>query len=579
MNKSAAMIRSIGLLLILIFLSGIHLAAQEQEKPEPPARQTPATAEQTREGQERLPEFELPEFVITGRATFRLPPVQKPKASENYVYVAEVPDKMPAGAREIDTTPVDLPDKSFGEFADTPLLQNGFARLGYGRFNSPHASGWTHFTSGQWDASAQLDYFDTRGFEPFAEGKRFDGRITGGYRFDQAIPFIGGGRTFLTMGLLNNDYYLKQNPIYVPLGFDPLLTGRKLRSGLTEIGLTSGPGLPFDYEFRFGWRGSTIEDEQSAETSDDEITTRLKTLGYISDIRLQSEFLFIVNYLDRVVPSADPNFLRTTVKALVPLAGERLHLELGGSVYYIRPSNADFSTLFKPFGELRFTPAGAISLYARFEPQVLHRSLYQLREMNPYVSASSIIRHAEESVNLSGGIIFTPSKKLQLHGYAAYLEIEDYPTFDLLLERGMFTVDYTGTTSIASLAGEMVYSATSRDLITAQLVIRRAKNSFYETTVPYLPAFEAAAVYTRDFSARIRGSAALEILGARRPNFSGAWNDLDAFANISLDVQYRFHNIMGVYLSVDNMLDHTYSGFIGYPMRPFYIEGGIQLVW
>jgi hypothetical protein len=565
------------IILVVFLMSPVH--TQEQTKPEPPTREAPGTAGESQDRQERLPEFELPEFIITGRATFRLPVVHKPKVDEQYVYVAEIPARMKVTGRELDTTPVDLPSKSFGEFPKLPIIQRGMLRLGYGRFNSPHILGWTNFRGDPWDAALKLRYFGTEGYRSFAEGYDFDVLGTAGYRLQDNLAVMGGARTYLTIGFTNIKYHLRQNPLIPVQEFEQNIWERRYRSGVTEAGISSGTGLPFTYEFNVGWRGSTIEDIDSDPVNDDEVYTRLTTLGYVQDVRITGDFQFIVNYIERIVPTADPNYLRGGLRALIPLVKDRLTVEAGGTVFYTRPSNDEFTTVIKPFADIRYSLLGTLVLYTRYEPEVIHRSLTGLRSMNPFVSAMSAIWHSDETVDVSGGVFYTPSKRLQLHAYVGYQRIKFYPAFDLLLERGMFVVDYRGTTTITSLGTDITYSLSPRDLITTQIVFRQSKNNFYDKTVPYLAPFEIAAVYTREFLPQLRGSVGLELLGDRRATFSGRHDALDAFANVTLDVQYQFHNIIGLYLSIDNMLDHTYDRYISYPARPFYIEGGIQLVW
>jgi hypothetical protein len=580
MTKKYSMIMIIMLFVIIVAIA-LPVSAQEPAKPEPPSRVVQEATEETQDRQNRLPEFELPEFIITGRATFRLPPVHKPKAEEQYVYVAEVPERMSVIGRELDTAPVDIPSKSFGEFPQLPVTQNGMLKLGYGRFNSPHIQGWTNFRTDPWDIAAKVRFYDTIGYEPFAKGYEFDAQATAGYRLPDDMIIIGGGRTYFTLGIINKKYNLKQNPLIVD---DPdetvhAIWKREHRSGYMEAGISSGTMFPFTYEINFGWRGSTIEDVDIDPVNDDEVYTRISTLGYLNNIRVTGDFQFIVNYIERSVPTGDPNYLRGGLKALIPFAGDRLSLEAGVTVFYTRPSNDDFTNITYPFAEIRYSLFPEMVIFGRYSPEVIHRSLMGLRSINPYVSASTMIYHSDKTVDVSGGFFYTPSKKLQLHTYAGYQRIKFYPAFDLLLERGMFVVDYRGTTSIASLGTDVTYAFSPKDLITAQVILRKSKNNHYDKVVPYLAPVEAAAMYTRELLPRLRGTVGLEMLGARRATFSGSDSDLDAFANMTIDFQYQFHDIFGIYLSIDNLLDHNYNRYVNYPVRPFYIEGGIQIVW
>ncbi len=564
-----------------------------QERPTPPPRETriPETDRIEREEpqRERLPEFELPEYVITGRATFRLPYVHKPKITEQNIYIPEVAETMTGVDRDIETTPVDLPTKSFGEFRTIPAMQHGQARLGYGRFNTPVVSGWAHYRSGSWDASGRLFYLNTEGHETFFEGYDVDGRFQFGYRVPQEAPaLVRGGRPYLTIGFKGLKYGLYQAAGPEPF---PLIQDRIFRTSYSEIGFQSGTEAPFDFDFTFGWRGSTLEDEFGepvTQINDDEVYIRLHTLGYIESVRFRSSIEYIVNNLDfdNEEELNDPHYFKGTATAFFPVVEEYITLELGGSIYSTRHTHSEYESSVKPFVELRMMPLRSVTVYGRYAPEIIHRSLYSLQNIYPYLRWQAIMPEqqvavipSDEKINATAGVEFVPHRQLNINAYTQYREIEAYPAFHSLDDYyRSFYLTYLGTSKLFSISADVRYAFTERDILTTQTSLRYTTNDYFDSSVPHVAPVEIAAIYTREFSPDMRASAGLEFLSSRRAAFKTADSDaLGTFVNLSLDVQYQFHNIMGVYMKLDNILNQSYERFYTYPARPLYIEGGIQI--
>jgi hypothetical protein len=569
-------------LLIGAFLSvGFDAFAQEQERPQPPPRETRIPDAERIERQEvpeeRLPEFELPEYVITGRATFRLPYVQKQNVTERNVYVAAIPESMQYIDRDIDTTPIDVPTKSFGEFAALPTSQHGQVRLGFGRFNTPALSGWAHLRSGPWMLATQLHYLTTEGYKDFAEGMDLDARFRAGYQFDQSAPLLlQGAQPYLAFGFETVNHHILPDTLL----FEPL-RDRGFRSAFTEVGFLSGAGAPFDFDLSFGWRGSTLEDEsdvfEKQFTNDDEIYARASTLGYLGSTRLTTDLVYKVNKLEREVTENDTEFFNATVRVLFPFMDNRASVELGGSYYSLLPSDSDRESLVKPFAEFRYMPGSAVTFYAAYAPGVNHHSLPSLRTLNPFVNRNVPIRFSDERVTARAGAEYAPTRAVQVNSFVQYRSVDDYPVFLHSTPDGTFVLDYTGRTTVFSLHTDVRYAPSEKDFFTSNVTLRHTNNDEFDMAVPFLSPVEIAAMYTRDFGNGIRGSVGVELFGPRTYSYLEDDGDLSAFLNLHLDVQYQFHNIMGVYMRLDNIFNQAYERYYPYPARPFYIEGGIQL--
>lgn len=582
------------IMMLIIFGTGY---AQEQERPTPPPRETriPDTDRIEREEprQDRLPEFELPEYVITGRATFRLPYVHKPKVTEQAIYIPDESEKMAGVDRDIATTPVDIPTKSFGEFRTIPAMQHGQVRLGYGRYNTPVVSGWANYRSGAWDVSGRLSYMNTEGHDPSFDGYDLDGRFQFGYRIPQEAPALfRGGRPYLTIGFEGTQYGLYwRAPVRPPAQFTDIQE-RNFRSSYSEIGFQSGADAPFDFDIMFGWRGSTLEDkfeEPVARFNEDEFYTRLHTLGYVESVRFRTSVEYIVNNLDFEDEEDlnDPQFLKGTASALFPVVEDYITLELGGGIYSTRDTHSDYETSFKPFVELRLMPLRSVTVYGRYAPEMIYRSLYSLQTMYPYIRWQAVmpeiqgaVVHSDEKFNAAAGIEFIPHRRVNVNAYTQYREIDAYPAFHSLDEFSYraFYLTYLGRSKIFSVNADIRYALSERDILTTQTSLRYTTNDYFNSSVPHIAPVEIAAVYTREFSPGLRASAGLEFLSSRRAAYETGDSDaLGTFLNLNLDVQYQFHNIMGVYMKLDNILNQSYERFYTYPARPFYVEGGIQL--
>jgi len=378
----------------------------------------------------------------------------------------------------------------------------------------------------------------------------------------------------------------------IPGGTD--LRDRTFRSNLSEIGFQSGPDAPFDYDLSFAWRGSTIEDERGPvpQLNDDELQLRLSTLGYIGPVRFRSDINYIANNLDFEIDRSinDPRFFKGSVKALFPVLSNFLSIELGGSYYSFNDTHSDSETSVKPFVEMRVMPGRTLTLYGRFAPEIIHRSLYSLQTSHPYISWGDVVftfppvTHefaivpTDEKINVAAGTEYTPHRRLTVNAFAQYREIDAYPGFHLTDHYGTNPITYLGTSTLFSVNADIRYAISDRDIITTQTTLNYSKNDFFDKTVPYIAPVEIAAMYTRDFPFGLRATAGFEYLSARRASYLGSSPESHrTLVNLSLDLQYQFHNIMGMYIKLDNILDQSYERYYTYPARPFYIEGGIQI--
>lgn len=586
------MIRSLVSSIIILLLVSSSAHAQEPERPTPPPRETeiPDRIEREEPDRERLPEFELPEYVITGRATFRLPYVHKPKITEQDIYIAEVSEQMTGIDRSIETSPIDISTKTFGEFRTLPSVQHGQIRAGYGRYNTPAVSGWANYRSGDWDVSARLSYLNTDGHLPFAEGYDLDGRFQLGYRLSGDVPaIIRGARSHLTIGFegLKYGFHLGEmtGPDRIPV------IPRTFRTGYTEIGFQSGADAPFDFDFMLGWRGSTVEDKVDTvfRFNDDELYLHLSTLGYIEAVRFESDIEYIYNNIDIEGRNDlnNPQYFKGTVTALIPITQNYVTLELGGSLYSTRHTRSDNELSIKPIVEVRFMPLQAVAVYGRYAPEVIHHSLYSLQRFHRYINwwsrnmvapVEPLIMPSDENINVIAGVEYNPHRGLNINAYTQYRTVDAYPAFGSIDVFGAHRLIYTGTSTLISVNADVRYAFTDRDIVTTQASIRYTNNDSFELSVPYIAPVEVSAMYTREYPFGLRASAGFEFLSSRRAAYlTGDSNALDTVVNLNLDVQYQFHDIMGVYMKVDNLLDQSYKRYYMFPARPLYVEGGIQI--
>lgn len=611
------MIKSIA---ISIFIGTMCLSSaytQEQERPTPPPRETQIPEAERIEREEprrdRLPDFELPEYIITGRATFRLPYVQKAKITEQSVYNPTIANHMTGVERDLKTTPVEMPTRSFGDFRAAPRMQYGHLRIGYGRFKTPVLSGRANFSSSPWDASGRIFYSNTEGHEPFASGYDVDGQFQFGYRIPDTAPaFFRGGRPNITIGFEGLKYGLSrpmdmQLPVGDNAGGDASdIRKRSLRSDYTQIGFLSGHDAPFDYEFLFTWRGSTYEDEDGIipQVNEHQYNLNFTTLGYIGPLRFRTDVEYRADNLDFETSDIlnNPRFFKGAFTAHFPLVEKFLFLELGGSYYSTRGTHTNYSSSLKAFVEVRLLPLRTLTLFTRYAPDITHRSLYSLQSLYPYIGwwmtlpngtntfvdprdraviPSLRIMPSDEKINITLGGKYTPDQRVNVHLYTQYREIESYPAFELADIYGTTNLTYLGKTKLLSLHADVRYALTERDIFTTQVRFSYSENDFYnKKTVPLVAPVEIASMYTREFRFGLRVSAGFEFLYPRRATYLEIGPEsLGTLVNVNLDVQYQFHDIIGVYVTFDNILNQSYERYYTYIARPFYIESGIQIIF
>jgi hypothetical protein len=458
--------------------------------------------------------------------------------------------------------------------------QVAFVRAGFGLFSTPHAEGWYGRSFPVGDINAHAAFEKSSGYVPRAEYSRFAFDLTGGsYVPGDMPPLLARSRVEGAFHFFSHEYNLFANnlkPVLPRLEFD-----RSRRDISYVVGLLSRKNELADYEIRIGADHTLLWENETEPDSLRSNQYHLFEATYFIDAeyRLKTEILPVLckalmyfsdntNAIDRHNPWLGKLIASGTYEIDNDFA-------VSGDVRFILSRGTADKFAGRLGGTLRgfYSFEDDFTVFAELSRDVIRRTISSLLELNPYASLDAGLEHQFVPVRIEGGIGY--DNRLELSGRVSlgYDQVESFPIF--VRKKDQFAqqwdVDYSGSTRLYRLAGELTYRPTTFDELYGKIDLTMGSNSAHDGRVPYLPDFEVGALYRHEFPFRLDISFLLQWLG-ERPTES---TTLPSVLVLSFNAEYRFHQHLGAFLSIRNLTAQKYEAWPGYSALPFFPMFGI----
>ncbi len=527
----------------------------------------PSPTEQDRQQQADLPKFELPEFVITGIASIDLPEVEKEGPEEHLDRLVLMFKNPVAESRDRETVELTVNEK-VGFEGQLDALFSGRVLASIGTYRTPRMGLLLGSETEEHRYLAEGSYSKTEGYAPFT--KRTEGSIglKGGTVVNSAIGLLHGGMLEGAASYRSESYRFFGSRT-------PDATRTASRSSLGVSFKNESADAPFEYELALGFRNLSLTDSTALTTEN----------------RFDGTFAY-------AIPAGVAKILGNLQFSTTALMGTGLSLpygeaSVGSSIlwsgrFFLQPAlHAYFvkgmanQKLGRVYPHVvvgaRLSQRTTVSL--GYQGSISYTTLGTHVAPFPYLSATTLLRHADVPVDITGSVETDWNEVWRSRFSARYQSIKGHPLYtDLFASPGMGRFFYSGTTTLASYRVDLFAKFSTNSYFAFALTVNSAKNSVTQGKIPYVSDFEVASSYRHTFPFGLIVSPRLNFVDRRSVDvLSGA--KLPEFWLAGLRLEYALWAPFDVFLDLQNLTDRKYEEWRGYRAAPFMIHAGISYRW
>ena len=557
------------MIVLIMCLAGSGAEAQAQTKPEPkhgiplpslpdsvlrPAK-TPGEDTTGADPRVRYPQFDVPEYTITGEDSRRLNQAQRPA----FVAEGESADARSAGIGRRDRTVMAGDPKNPGYAGQTAPFSAGL-RMGYGSFRTPSFDGWIGQGFTNADVMLSAGFRSGRGHVPNADNQHAYNTLSGGVA-------VGGMRVAGSFGVDGSGYrpYGSTRPeqwrMVTSISADAEV--RSLRFGNVRI----TPGIHV--------RGTSLEDlVKSQETQ----------LGFdfglhadMGRISILGDASFWSAAYTATVPVYSPYLITVGAKARAGLT-DVLDIEGGLTVGSARGTDQASEGWIDPHFGVFWRPASGVTTYLRFDPTVQRASLWGILAENPYLVNAPHLRNRRTTTHLVAGADYRPDPGLRTGVLLRYDRIKNMPVFVDKDSTGFWTPFYADRVTVFGLEGNLSLDISDADMLNVSLVIRHTTDTATDLSVPYQPDLELDFQSVHRFPFGLRLMPSLRLVGSR---YADPENErvLPTYLDIGLRAEYIVISSFTISFSLGNIFNADRTWWEGYAGIPRTAEFGAEYIW
>lgn len=450
------------------------------------------------------------------------------------------------------------------------FANQSFIKLGYGNYASPifQANVYSS-TSNDWLLGVDVDHLSFGSGavdEENSAGGRSSLNLTGS-KMAEASTFTGR----LGYNTRNGYYYgYPEESIITDLDsirqvFNEFQLGLDWNGKLAEAGSL---GLKADFNL--------INDEYGV--SENKFQAGLETKVPLSDVLdLNLGLSGMLSQYTNALGEYKRNLYR--VAPGVTFNNDALKLRLGAEIAIIDEDNSiNESFNIYPDVRLDYSLSDVVSIYAGAGGGVKQHYFESRARENFFIGDSAIIHHASEQWQGFLGIAAN-SEKLLFDLHASYGQIDNMGYFvNSVNNPAEFDLIYdTGTTGLLTLGTSIGYAI--NDVIAAELGASYFGYTTDSLDVAYhMPQVEAffniRTKLAEQWSLSTKGQFMSGIVGVDLGNAENI--DLDAFFDLSVELNYLIDEHWGAFVQADNILSQDYSRYWRYPNRQFMAKLGVS---
>ncbi len=520
--------------------------------PQSPAQQNPA-----------MPKIDLPEYVITGVASFSLSDVNKEEVEARSLAVDVGQYRTSAGPRERNTVEFESRQKEF--LSSNSLVQKGQVRASLGNYFTPRVNFWFGQLEKEYDYRVEAGYRRTKGFAANTDQSGGNVGLRGGVAFLSGA--LQGGRLVGDAGWGTESYRF--------YGSTTPTAERKRTNSQFGLSVLGSPQGDFQWKANLGYRFDTIGDN-AVETNQSRVV-----FGALSEYPvLGTPIQARVSYQSATLSGANSG---TTSLFHGSLSTSRIWW---GS--FFAQISAQFSSavgmvnqsLIRLYPELTF--GLQINSYHRatvsYGGGVSYLDLASAIQTAPYLGSNAQIRNADRQHRGSIVVESDWNSILRTTTSVSYERVNDLALLVDPAGIGFFQLFYGGVTELWNFRTESFAKLTPNDYVTATLSINASKNNVTQLSVPYLPDFELIGSYTHRFPVGIAVVPNLRYLDTREVGFLTS-RQLPGHLLLGLQAEYEPISTVRLIIEIENMLDKRYELWKGYQGAPFLVSGGLSFRW
>lgn len=556
-------------IVLIMCLAGSGVEAQAQMKPEPqhgipvpslpdsvfrPAK-TPGEDTTGANARVRYPQFDVPEYTITGEDSRRLNQAQRPA----FVAEGENADGRSAGIGRRDRAVMAGDPKNPGYVGQTAPFSAGL-RIGYGSFRTPFFDGWIGQGFSNADVMFSAGYRSGRGHVPNADYQHAYNTLSGGVALE-------GMRVAGSFGLDGSGYraYGSTRPeqwrMVTSISAEAEL--RSLRFGNVRI----TPGIHI--------RGTSLEDlVKSQET---QMGFDFGVHADMGRITVLGDASFWSSAYTASMPVYSPYLITVGAKARAGLS-DVVDVEGGLTVGSERGTDGSSEGWIDPRMGVFWRPALGVTTYLRFEPSVQRASLWGILAENPYLVNAPQLRNRRTTTHLVAGADYRPDPGLRTGVLLRYDRIKNMPVFVDKDSTGYWTPFYADRVTVIGLEGNLSIDISDKDMLNVSLVVRRTKDTATDLSVPYQPDLELDFQSVHRFPFGLQLMPTLRLVGSR---YADTENNrvLPTYLDIGLRAEYIVISSFRLSFALGNIFNADRTWWEGYSGIPRTAEFGAEYIW
>jgi len=572
-------IRCVAHITVLLLVVGTSVSPQEKERE--PARPQPqekrldipvspaeerSSVRQT-EGQRvgQLPKIDLPEFIITGVASIDLPEAQKVAADENAgrlpiffvdpVSVARDRNTIQIGAREKLTIQI-LP----------ATLMNGTITASLGTYFTSNVGLSLADLNPGYSYLAQGRYHSSKGYAPYTNRSGGQLAVQGGLPV-RSSSWLEGAKVGGSAGFGSETYrFFGSNT--------PSLT--RTASSLSLGGsLTSSASSTFNYHAEIGYSGLFLSDS-SARSRESHISLHAESRFRIAGLPLLARVNLAAASISGPTSGSLP-YLAAGIGASRIWWGN-FFTELSAHFYSARGMLGQKLTRISPRLMAGYVLLGNSVATVTYRAGVEEATLSSLVNMNPYLSASTLVQHTDVRLDVTGALETDWNDVWRSRISARYRSMRDFPLWAEGPQQGIWTTVYAGMTEITTYALDLFAKFERNGYFAAGAAINSTRNTVTQQGIPYAADFQMTGRYSREILRALTISPWLQFVDRRRVDLL-AGNKLPAYIVLGLRSEYRLLESLNIAVEVQNAADRRYEVWKGYRAEPFIVTAGASYRW
>jgi hypothetical protein len=507
----------------------------------------------------RLPKIDVSDFVITGASSIEIPVAEKLSLDLSWVTVATRPA---IGERTREKPTLSVRAQNIVHDSKKPL--SGKLVFNGGTFLSTDAALWVGRSEPQGRYGMNINYVRSSGYAANTDYARGSIDASGGILLPEELsPFSGAD--------LSGSVFFGGNAYGFYGSIRPML---KRENNVLEFSamLSQTKKFPFAGGIRF--RSFVTHD--SAETAERTIALSFAKVLELLDRQLSLHSELTLTEIAGGQSSSYP-ISQTSVHSQVYDVAPVL-VSAGLALYVGRNSKGVSFLRLYPELQTAVQLNATHRFVAAYEPRVQRSTLEQNLQLNPYLLASSEIRHKD--ISSSGRLAFESSwtGSLSSRVSAIVQSIDDYPFLVDSSSSGWWQNVYAGTVTMTTIRAEMFAKFRSFDYFASSITVDISKNSSTGGKIPYLPEYKFVAEYGKVLGERWKLCVSLTVSGVQETQLAPSAT-LRGFSQLNLGSSYEFNNVLSAQVSILNLLNQRFERWKGYQEFPLMLQAGVSVNW